>query len=163
MRDFWPNPSYDEMRYRECIMCGYNQYMATIDFTAGTVEPVAGETLTGALSGDTAIVDSVQLTSGTYAGGDAAGRILCITPTSWDRLQYSIFTPGESITGSTGGAGMLTVTNGDIRVNSRLSAEAETVLVDGVRYCQYHYQLRWPKRLLAEYIPDADEQERTNN
>lgn len=41
--------------------------------SGGTTEIVAGNTITGATSGATAVVESVLLYSGTWAGGDAAG------------------------------------------------------------------------------------------
>lgn len=41
--------------------------------SGGTTEIVAGNKVTGATSGATAIVDEVLLASGTWAGGDAAG------------------------------------------------------------------------------------------
>ncbi len=46
----------------------------TLAYTSGgTHEVIAGDTLTGATSGATCLVESVVLTSGTWAGGDAAG------------------------------------------------------------------------------------------
>jgi hypothetical protein len=162
MREFYPSPSYSEHRYRECAICGLNQYLATLDFSAGSVSPTVGETLTGATSADTGVVLEVSLWSGTYAGGDAAGRILLETITGWDRLQYSIYDASESITGSTGGVGMMTVENGTVKVNNRLSPEGETAVVDGVRYCRFHFDLKFPKKYLAEAVLDLDERERVN-
>ncbi len=46
-----------------------------IGFTLGALEPVAGDTITGKVTGKTAIVDSVVVTGGTWAGGNAAGTI----------------------------------------------------------------------------------------
>ena len=49
----------------------------TIDFTSGgTYEVVEGDTITGATSTETAIVKRIILTSGSWAGGDAAGRFI---------------------------------------------------------------------------------------
>jgi hypothetical protein len=49
-----------------------------IAFTSGgTHEIVAGETIVGATSGIEALVKEVLLSSGTWAGGDAAGFLLC--------------------------------------------------------------------------------------
>jgi hypothetical protein len=162
LREFYPTSAYTEHRYRECVQCGMSEYLATLDFLGGSVAPTIGETLTGATSADTGVVLEVSLWSGTYAGGDAAGRILLETITGWDRLQYSIFDEAELVTGSTGGAGMMTVDNGTVKVNSRLSPEGETAVVDGVRYCRFHYDLRFPKKYLAEAVLDLDERERTN-
>lgn len=47
-----------------------------LDFTSGSEEPSVGDTLSGATSSATAVVQQVILTSGTWAGGDAAGRVI---------------------------------------------------------------------------------------
>lgn len=49
--------------------------------SGGTYEVVAGNTITGATSGATAVVTKVILTSGTWAGGDAAGRFIFASQT----------------------------------------------------------------------------------
>jgi hypothetical protein len=55
--------------------------VASIAFTSGgTTEIVDGDTITGATSGATAVVKSVHLESGTWAGGDAAGTLFLETP-----------------------------------------------------------------------------------
>ena len=163
LSEFYPSPAYDESRYRECSVCGFNQYWATLDFTSGSVAPTVGETLTGAVSGNTGVVLEVALYTGTYAVGDATGRILLDTIAGWDRLQMSVFTALEEVNGSVGGAGMATVDNGTVKVNNRLSPEGETVLLDGVRYCRVHFDLRFPKKYLAEAEVDYDESDRLNN
>lgn len=46
------------------------------EFTSGgTYQILVGDTITGATSGATAVVTAVELQSGTWAGGDAAGRL----------------------------------------------------------------------------------------
>lgn len=53
-----------------------------VSFTSGgTYEVLAGDTITGATSGATAVVTKVILTSGTWAGGTAAGRIFFASQT----------------------------------------------------------------------------------
>lgn len=47
-----------------------------INFTAGTAAPSEGNTITQAVSGATALVKRVVLESGTWAGGNAAGRLI---------------------------------------------------------------------------------------
>ncbi len=63
----------------------------TMNFTSGgTTEIAEGDTITGDSSAKTAVVKRVILTSGTWAGGDAAGRF----------VLYSVsgaFTPGEGL------------------------------------------------------------------
>jgi hypothetical protein len=44
--------------------------------SGGTVETAEGDTITGATSGATATVERVIVTSGTFAGGDAAGHLI---------------------------------------------------------------------------------------
>ena len=49
---------------------------ATLAFTSGgTYEPQVGDTVTGATSAATAVITRIELTSGTWAGGDAAGTL----------------------------------------------------------------------------------------
>ena len=49
----------------------------TLSFTSGgTYEIKKGDTVTGATSGKTMLVNFVRVTSGSWAGGDAAGRLL---------------------------------------------------------------------------------------
>ena len=52
-----------------------NIQMPLLAFDTGTSEISAGDTITGASSGKTAEVTSVTITSGSYAGSDAAGYI----------------------------------------------------------------------------------------
>lgn len=47
----------------------------SIAYTSGSREPAAGDTITGATSAATGLVESVTLTSGSWAGGTAAGSI----------------------------------------------------------------------------------------
>lgn len=47
-----------------------------IQFKTGVKEILAGDTITGATSGDTAVVDAVILDDGTWAGGDAHGTLV---------------------------------------------------------------------------------------
>ena len=50
-------------------------YRWTLPFTSGSREPVPGDTIEGATSEATGLVESVTLTGGTWAGGNAAGTI----------------------------------------------------------------------------------------
>lgn len=71
---------------------------ATLAFNTGTVEIVAGETITGGVSGATGVVTGVTLTSGTWGGGTAAGT-MTIRWTS-DPTNFQ----AEALAGSLGGA-----------------------------------------------------------
>lgn len=48
----------------------------TLAFDAGSTEIVAGDTITDATSGATAIVDQIVVSSGTWGGSDAAGTMI---------------------------------------------------------------------------------------
>jgi hypothetical protein len=47
--------------------------------SGGTYEILPGDTVTGATSTETAVVESLTLTSGTWAGGDAAGTLTLVS------------------------------------------------------------------------------------
>lgn len=47
----------------------------TLAFTSGSRAPVAGETITGAISGATGYVESAAVTGGSWTGGNAAGTV----------------------------------------------------------------------------------------
>lgn len=70
-----------------------------IDFTSGSTEPSEGDTLTGATSGATAVVQRVVRQSGTWSGGDAAGYLVL-------RSQTGTFV-SENI--DSGGANVLSI------------------------------------------------------
>lgn len=58
------------------VDCYLPDYRSTIHFNSGGTYTVAvGNTITGATSGATGVVATVTLTSGTWAGGDAAGYL----------------------------------------------------------------------------------------
>lgn len=48
----------------------------TLDFTSGSVEIAEGDTITGAISGATATVERIIVTSGDWSTNDAAGRLI---------------------------------------------------------------------------------------
>lgn len=55
---------------------GTNASVSRMSFNSGgTYEVLVGDTLTGATSGATGVVFDIELTSGSWAGGDAAGTI----------------------------------------------------------------------------------------
>lgn len=71
----------------EC-MAGY-QFTMPFD-SGGVYEIVAGDTIEGATSGATALVDTVSKSSGTWAGGDAAGNLTL-------RQKIGKFQDGENL------------------------------------------------------------------
>jgi len=75
----WPK-SFHQKHYT-CVMCGGDfSNSCELQFTNGSVEPTVGETLTGAVSGDTGIVISVTLESGSWALGTAVGTVYLSSP-----------------------------------------------------------------------------------
>lgn len=76
-----------------------------LDYDQGTSAFTEGETITGAASGATATVDELVLSSGSWAGGDAAGYLVLSTVTG-------TFQDNEAIT-STGGAAVANGANSD--------------------------------------------------
>lgn len=56
-----------------------NPTAEAIAFTSGSEVPAAGDTLVGATSTETAVFMFAVVTSGTWAGGDAAGFLFCKT------------------------------------------------------------------------------------
>lgn len=75
----------------------------SLDYDSGGVAEIeAGDTLAGATSGATAIVDAVTLDSGTWAGGDAAGTLML-------RRKSGTFQDDENLNKSGGQANIATV------------------------------------------------------
>ncbi len=64
-----------------------------IQFKTGVKQIAAGDTVTGATSGDTAVVDAVVLDDGTWAGGDAHGTLIV---SGTDENQFA--EDGETLT-----------------------------------------------------------------
>ena len=64
-----------------------------LEFDSGTEAFTAGATLTGQTSGATATIDEVTVSSGSFAGGDAAG-VLSLSDTSAPRVKFQ---DGEEI------------------------------------------------------------------
>lgn len=69
-------------------------------FNTGTGEIKVGDTVTGATSGATAVVTSVRLHSGTWGGGNAAGRLCVMSKTGTfqanENLQVSAVTKAKA-------------------------------------------------------------------
>ena len=158
-RDENTNDEWDD-----CIVCGRKYKHAEVWFDSGSVEPTVGETFTGATSADTGVVVSTALYTGTYTGGDATGVVTLSTLTGVSRdsttLVETVYQDNETITGSTGGADMMTV-NGTPQVNKygRLYADGDIVVFRGKRYCRSHFQWKWNNKLIDEtpiFIQEED-------
>ena len=149
----------------DCCMCGTKYKHAEVWFDSGSEEPTVGETFTGATSADTGVVVSTELYTGSYSGGDATGVVTLSTLTGVSKssttLVETVFQDDETITGSTGGADMMTV-NGTPQVNKygRLYPDSDTVVFRGRRYCSTHFQQRWGHKLIDEIPFTINEEDR---
>ena len=139
------NPTGNETgeEYYSCVICGNEIKMSEIPVDSWSVTPTVGETLTGVTSTDTSVVVDWIVYTGTIAGGDATGYITVKTLTGTsvdsDTLVETMYQDNETLTGSTGGADMMTV-NGtpQIQKYGRLYPESDIVEFRGKKYCSGH-------------------------
>jgi hypothetical protein len=128
----------DDAQHYPCTLCGNRHTTVEFWFDSGSVEPTVGETLTGATSGDTGVVVSSTLYTGTFAGGDAKGTVELSDATGVS-LRFA-FEEDEAINGSTGGDNMMTTDSvGSEKVYGRLYPDDATAMYNGKRYCLPHY------------------------
>jgi hypothetical protein len=145
--------------YYECYICGTVSYVAVIHFDSGSVAPKVGETVTGATTGDTGVIDTVTLSSGTYAGGDAVGVIVLTSISGYSRDTLLVFQDNEALNGSTSGADFATVkgVTGATR-NGRLYPEWATVEYNGRRYCRDHFPWKYRREWQDDEKIDLQEE-----
>ena len=143
------SPPLDEKR-RVCVLCHPFYKRVEFRFDSGSVEPTAGETITGATSGDTGKVESVILESGSWANGDATGTVELSSATGLD--DNGLWgEDDEALNGSTGGNDMMTLNdNGVSKGYGRLWPESQLILRDGKWYCPEHYRFRFRYRDLVQ-------------
>ena len=142
-----------------CAVCGQPLYTALLYFENGSSEPVEGETVTGVESGDTGVVTVVEVMSGSWAGGDAAGYMTLEDLTGENKSDYEIFTAGESLDGSEGGDDFAVVKyDGTLQVHGLLYPDEDLVEYKGKKYCRPHFLYRWGSTFKEEALPDITEQ-----
>jgi hypothetical protein len=108
------------------------------------VAPTTGETITGATSTDTCVVEGYTLISGTFAGGDAVGIIEGNTPTGYDTINLEIFSNDENLNGSTSGANFATANSkGAVQISGRLTPDSDMVVYKGKKYCTSHFRFKF--------------------
>ena len=128
----WPDVRHlADLKYRWCVRCGAAYDCYEMDFESASAAPTVGETLTGATSGKTSVVESFTKSSGAYAGGTARGTIVVTSP-SGD------YTDGEAINGSSGGAGFLTCRAYVQRRYGHRYPDSMLSTIDGKDYCPPH-------------------------
>lgn len=152
----------DGQKWYPCRLCGTPYSLVEIKFNSGSTEPVEDETLTGATSGATCVVDEVNLTGGTWAGGDAEGFILATAPAPIDFDTGHWGSEDEDIGGSTAGNNCLTMDGyGYEKRLGRYYPEDEIVEAsDGYTYCKAHYDFRFGWKEKDEFVMDIDEGDR---
>ena len=131
----------DAKRY-PCTLCGARYKRVDFWFDSGAVEPTVGETLTGGTSGDTGVVVSSTLHSGTFAGGDAKGTVELSNCTGVsDRFAFE---EDETITGSEDPTEEMMTTDsvGSEKVYGRLYPEWNLATYEGKKYCLPHYRAK---------------------
>ena len=148
-------------KYDACHVCGPVKYRAIIHFDSGSVAPTVGETITGATSGHTGVVEFVQLTGGAYADGDATGVISVTSPTGYSQDVVFIFQDNEAINGSTSGNDFATV-NGNPGINrsGRLHPDWNLVFYRGKKYCREHFRWLFKKEWEDDATLNINENER---
>jgi hypothetical protein len=147
--------------YDTCLICGPEKMRALIYFDSGSVAPTVGETVTGATTSDTGVIEHVTLISGTYAGGDATGAIVVTSPTGYNSDTLVIFEDDETLTGSTSGSNFATV-NGNCGVtrSGRIYRTQDLIEYRGNKYCNSHFGFRFRRQWLDEADVNISESER---
>ena len=125
-------------------MCGTKRIKVLVHFDSGSVAPTTGETITGATSADTCVVEGYDRYSGAFADGDAAGVIHGNTPTGYDDINLEIFQNDEALNGSTSGDDFATVNKiGAVNISARLCPESNLVTYKGKKYCRDHFVFKF--------------------
>jgi len=153
----------DADKWYECVICGPARLYVRLGFSSASVEPTLGETITGATSGHTGVVDRIHLFSGAYTTGDAVGEVLLLSPTGYDIGTQTCFEEGEVLNGSVAGDAFASVdaeTPGLLSRSGRLYREGDTIVRDNKRYCSMHYHYHWDKRSRQESEFSIDEGDR---
>lgn len=148
-------------KWGECVLCGLLRRRALVHFDSGSVTPTQYETVTGATSGDTMVLDRYVLISGTFAGGDAVGVFEGTSPTGYDDAILEIFQDNENLNGSASGANFATVNKtGAIEVSGRLVSDAELIEYRGKTYCRPHFKFKFENDWKDEIKVDRKEGDR---
>ena len=186
-------PDVAGAKWDECCLCGSLQYRAMVPFDSGSHEPRAdavtypagvktltdGETLTGATTGDTGVVETVYVTSGSWAG-DAAGVFMLKNITGHDETLLTIFQNNEVIKCSDGNNDIATVdvpsntinpvtglayaspkvTYGSVQVSGRLIPDSDMVVYKGKKYCKAHFRFMFRREWEDDARIDSGEGDR---
>ena len=148
--------------YDSCVICGPIERRAVIHFDSGSTEPTVDETITGATTSDTGVVENYQLESGTWAGGDAVGTIVVTSPSGYNADSLAIFQDDENLNGSTAGSNFATV-KGEPGViqDGRIYPEWMLVEYRGNKYCRDHFYFKFKREWLDDQGVDISEKDRS--
>jgi hypothetical protein len=139
-------PAMAGEKWDSCVMCGSKLIRVLVHFDSGSVAPTTGETITGATSTDTFVVEGYTLISGTFAAGDAVGVIEGNTPTGYDENNLEVFTNNENLNGSTSGSNFATVNGiGAVQISGRMIADSDLVTHQGKKYCRPHFLFKFSR------------------
>lgn len=137
-----------------CVWCGPQSIRSILHFDSGSSEPTVGETVTGATSGDTGVLAEVNLVTGSWAGGDAAGVFVLNTLTGSsinDKCNAYVFSDDENLNGSTTGNNFATANGaGSVTRTGIMYPESDLVFYRGKNYCRPHFEWRYK----TEFIDD---------
>ena len=144
-------------KYYTCRLCGASYDEMELPYKLGGTAPVVGETITGATSGATAVVDNIKLISGAW-DGTAAGILWCTSPSAFDFDTGHWGTKNEVVTSSTGS---FTLDGyGHKKSYGRYYPEDEIVERDGTYLCLAHNSARWNFKDKNEQNIEIDEGDR---
>lgn len=145
--------------WRACRVCGTQAFNGLVYFDSGSIEPTVGETITGATSGSSGVLETVYLRSGTYAGGDAAGCLELTSATGYERENYTMFQDNEALNGSTSGADFCTAAGaGSVIINGVLYPQEDMVEYMGQWYCRPHFEWKFGHEWKTDYIHKTGEE-----
>ena len=148
--EVWPNADTENEKYHPCRMEGNSVVRVELKLS---VEPTVGETITGASSGATGVVEEV-VTEG------AATYAMLTSPTGIDSDTGTAFTSGENLNGSTSGAAFATASQVGLKKSyGRLFPESALVQEDGGYYCKFHHAMKYGPRRRDEARIDVQEEQ----
>ena len=164
-----------ELRYRSttealgekwdyCAMCGPQSTRSVLKFDSGSTEPTADETITGGTSGDTGTLESVDVRSGTWAGGDAAGTMVLTSPTgdnTGSKTAAYCFQDNENLNGSSAGSNFATANGtGSVVRTGVVYPECDLVNYQGKNYCRPHFEFKFRNKFIDEAKMNINEGDR---
>lgn len=147
----WPGKDHDP--WGTCCLCSPEWTRVELVFQNGSVEPSVDEVLTGDTSGDTGTVVSVELLSGAWADGDAAGVIELKDCTGV--ADRECFEDEESITGD-GGASLEADGVGVEKTYGIFWPFSMLMSYEGKTYCKYHYRFRVRRKEIDKVRIDVE-------